>query len=70
MVIPWLNTQQADVPLNERQLRAPSNEPAIMTSKRTVHKSQDLRTPTQELPVAVTTASYVALEDKDLQPLS
>jgi hypothetical protein len=39
-------------------------------SERTVHKSQELRTPAQELPVAVTTASYVALEDKDLQPLS
>jgi hypothetical protein len=33
-----------------------------VTSERTVHKSQELRTPAQELPVAVTTASYVALD--------
>jgi hypothetical protein len=44
--------------------------PCTKTSERTVHKSQELRTPAQELPVAVTTASYVALEDKDLQSLS
>jgi hypothetical protein len=72
MVIPRSNEQiRADVLSNEvLPSAASSNEPAIVTSERTVHKSQELRTPAQELPVAVTTASYVALEDKDLQPLS
>ncbi len=70
MVIPRSNEQiRADVLPNEvLPSAAPSNGPAIVTSERTVHKSQ-ARTPAQELPVAVTTASYVALEDRDLQPL-
>lgn len=69
-VIPQSNEQiRTDVFSNEAQL-GPSNEPAIVMSERTVHKSQELRTPAQELPVAVTTASNVALEDKVSQPLS
>ncbi|KFY90892.1 hypothetical protein V498_05779 [Pseudogymnoascus sp. VKM F-4517 (FW-2822)] len=70
-VIPQSNTQlQADVSPNERPPRAPSNEPAIVTSERTVQKSQEMRTPAQERLVAVTTTPYTDRESRDLQPLS
>ncbi|KFY91855.1 hypothetical protein V498_05289, partial [Pseudogymnoascus sp. VKM F-4517 (FW-2822)] len=70
-VIPQSNTQlQADVSPNERPPRAPSNEPAIVTSERTVQKSQEMRTSAQERLVAVTTTPNIDLESRDLQPLS